>query len=235
LTARRFRPNRETMTPWTSIESAENPDGMRLELLRRGPHFSIRSGGQLLMNSRVHDSEQALARLALDALAEPERASVLVGGLGFGYTLAAALARLGAGASVSVIEVAPAVIRWNREHLRELNGGALDDPRVTVIEGDVCARFRARASRFDVILLDVDNGPRAVGRPGNAWLYTPDGLATIKATLTPGGVLAVWSAGSEVGFSDRLRAAGFDVVLHRVLSHAARTQERHFIWIAKNL
>lgn len=222
------------MTPWTLIETAENPDGMRLELLRRGPYFSIRSGGQLLMNSRVHDSEQALARLALDAFAAPESASVLVGGLGFGYTLAATLALLGSGGSVTVIEVAPAVIRWNREQLGELNGRALDDPRVSVIEGDVCARFRARASRFDVILLDVDNGPRAVGRPGNAWLYTPDGLATIKATLSDSGVLAVWSAGAEVGFSDRLREAGFEVTLHRVQSHAAKTQERHFIWIAKN-
>jgi spermidine synthase len=206
---------------------------MRLELLRRGPHFSIRSGGQLLMNSRVHESEQALARLALDALAEPERASVLVGGLGFGFTLKAALARLGPAASVSVVEVAPAVIRWNREQLRELNGGALEDARVSVIEGDVCAHFRARATRFDAVLLDVDNGPRAVGRPGNAWLYTPDGLASIGAALTPGGVLAVWSAGPEVGFSERLRAAGFEVVLHRLQSHAARTRERHFIWIAK--
>lgn len=222
------------MTPWTLIETAENPDGMRLELLRRGPHFSIRSGGQLLMNSRVHDSEEALARLALEALGRPESASVLVCGLGFGYTLAAALARVGPSASVTVIEVAPAVIRWNREQLGELNAHALDDARVTVIEGDVCARFRARPSRFDVILLDVDNGPRAVGRPGNAWLYTPDGLDTIKAALTPGGVLAVWSAGPEVGFSDRLRAAGFAVVLHRLPSHAARTRERHFIWIAEN-
>jgi len=222
------------MTPWTLIETAENPDGMRLELLRRGPHFSIRSGGQLLMNSRVHDSEQTLARLALEAFAEPERASVLVGGLGFGYTLAATLALLGPSASVTVIEVAPAVIRWNREQLGELNGRALDDARVTVVEGDICARLRAGSVNHDVILLDVDNGPRAVGRPGNAWLYSPDGLGTIKAALTPGGVLAVWSAGSDVSFSDKLRAAGFEVALHRVQSHAAKTQERHFIWIARN-
>jgi spermidine synthase len=187
------------------------------------------------MNSRVHDSEEALARLALDAFAQPERASVLVGGLGFGFTLAEALSRLGPAASVSVVEVAPAVIRWNREPLAELNGRALDDARVTLIEGDVCARLRARDARYDVILLDVDNGPRAVGRPGNAWLYTPDGLDTLRSTLTAGGVLAVWSAGPEVGFSERLRAAGFDVVLHRVQSHSARTQQRHFIWIAKNV
>jgi spermidine synthase len=103
---------------------------------------------------------------------------------------------------------------------------------VRVIEGDVCELLRTRTQAFEVILLDVDNGPRAVERPSNAWLYSPEGLEAIHSTLAGSGVLAVWSAGPEVGFSERLRAAGFDVVLHRVQSHAARTQERHFIWVA---
>jgi spermidine synthase len=222
------------MTPWTLVERAATADGTRIELMRRGAHYSIRVNGQLLMNSRVHDSEEALAELALAALAESkrERARVLVGGLGFGYTLAATLARLGAAACATVIEIAPVVIRWNRERLGELNGGALDDPRVQVVEGDICELLRTRTRAFEVILLDVDNGPRAVERPSNAWLYSPEGLEAIRSTLADGGVLAVWSAGPEVGFSERLRAAGFDVVLHRVQSHAARTQERHFIWVA---
>jgi spermidine synthase len=219
------------LTPWTLLERAETDEGTRLELMRRGPHFSIRVNGRLLMNSRVHDSERSLAALALATLGERERAHVLVGGLGFGFTLAAALERLGAAASVTVIEIAPAVVRWNREWLGELNGRALDDPRVTVRVDDVCALIRGGERAFDVILLDVDNGPRAVERPGNAWLYTPAGLEAVRAGLAPGGVLAIWSAGPEVGFSERLRAAGFDVVLHRVRSHAARTEERHFIWI----
>ena len=201
--------------------------------MRRGPQFSIRVNGQLLMNSRVHDSEEALAELALGALPARERAQVLIGGLGFGYTLAATLARLGSEGSATVIEIAPAVIEWNRRHLGELNGGALDDPRVRVVSGDVCDAVRAPGAPIDAILLDVDNGPRAVGRPSNAWLYQPPGLAALRAALRPGGVLAIWSAGPEVGFSDRLRAADFAVTLHRVQSHAARTQERHFIWVAR--
>src|SRR5688572_18940582 len=111
------------MTPWALVERAVESDGTRLELLRRGDHFSVRVNGQLLMNSRVHDSERELARLALEALAAGARAEarVLVGGLGFGYTLAAALAALGPGAHVSVVEIAAAVVRWNRELLGELN------------------------------------------------------------------------------------------------------------------
>jgi spermidine synthase len=219
------------MTPWTLVERASTPDGSRLELMRRGSHFSIRVNGRLLMNSRVHHSERSLAELALAALRDRERVRLLIGGLGFGYTLAAAIERLGPSASVTVIEIAPAVVRWNRERLQELNGRALDDPRVTVVEGDICELLRGGDRSFDVVLLDVDNGPRAVERPGNAWLYTPAGLAALRTTLAPAGVLAIWSAGPEVGFSERLRAAGFDVVLHRAQSHAVRTEERHFIWV----
>jgi spermidine synthase len=217
------------MTPWTLVERADAPDGTRLELMRRGAHFTIRVNGQLLMNSRVHDSERTLAELALAAFSAREpKTNVLVGGLGFGYTLAALLERVDAQASVLVVEIAPAVVRWNRELLGELNGRALDDPRVAILEGDLCDVVRSQRT-FDIILLDVDNGPRAVGRPGNAWLYKPAGLAALRASLAPGGVLAIWSAGPEVGFSERMRDAGFVVTLHRVRSRAAH----HFIWIGK--
>jgi spermidine synthase len=220
------------MTPWTLVESAIDPDGTRFELLQRGSHFSIRVNGKLLMNSRVHDSEEALAEMALSSLAAGEAARVLVGGLGFGYTLGAALARLRADSSVTVAEIAPAVIQWNRELLGELNGRALADPRVVVFAGDVCELIRAQREAFDAILLDVDNGPRAVERKSNGWLYSPAGLEAIRDALRPSGVLAIWSAGPEVSFSERLRAVQFKVVLHRVQSHAARTRERHFIWLA---
>jgi spermidine synthase len=203
------------------------------------------------MNSRVHGSELRLAELALQALGERPRPHVLVGGLGFGYTLAAALDRLPPDARVTVVEIASAVVRWNREQLGELNGARLSDPRVAIVEDDVCALLGVAAAAgatraasgagpaqslapFDVVLLDVDNGPRAVGRASNAALYTSTGLEAIRASLAPGGVLAIWSAGPELGFSDRLRAAGFVVSLQRVASHAARTSERHFIWLCKN-
>jgi len=219
------------MTPWTLVDRTDAADGTRMELLRRGNQFSIRVDGHLLMNSRVHDSEETLAELALRELRERAEARVLVGGLGFGFTLAAALARLGPSARVWVAEIAPEVVRWNREWLKDLNGMALEDPRVVVLERDIVEVFGASTQRYDAILLDVDNGPRAVGRPTNAWLYMPDGLAEMREALNPGGVLAVWSAGPEPTFSERLRAAGFEVTLHRTQSHAAKTKERHFIWI----
>jgi spermidine synthase len=223
------------VTPWISIERSETADGTRLELLRRGDQFSIRANGELLMNSRVHGSEEALAELAIAALPEAARARarVLVGGLGCGYTLAAALGRLGPEAAVVVAEIAAAVVRWNRGVLGELTGKPLEDARVRVVETDICELFRAAAERFDAILLDVDNGPRAVARASNGWLYTPTGLAAICSSMNRGGVLAVWSAGPELGFSDRLRAAGFDVVLHRPPARAGRTRQRHWIWLGR--
>jgi spermidine synthase len=222
------------MTPWIRIDRADAPDGTRLELFRRGNDFSIRANGQLLMNTRVHGSEESLAELALSSLSERAKVSVLVGGLGCGYTLAATLSRVGPEASVTVAEVEPAVVRWNRELLGALNGRPLDDARVSVIEGDICALFRAPRQRFDAILLDVDNGPRAVARESNSWLYSPAGLAGIREALTPRGVLALWSAGPEVGFSERLRAAGLRVVLHRVRSHPSLARRQHMIWIGAN-
>jgi spermidine synthase len=217
------------------IERSETADGTRLELMRRGDQFSIRANGELLMNSRVHGSEEALAELALAALpvAARARARVLVGGLGCGYTLAAALARVGPSASVVVAEIAAAVVRWNRGLLGELTGKPLEDVRVSVIEADICELFRAGQQRFDVILLDVDNGPRAVARASNGWLYTPGGLAAIRGCMNAGGVIAVWSAGPELGFSDRLRAAGLEVALHRPPARAGRTRQRHWIWLGR--
>src|SRR5690242_1708702 len=168
------------MTPWTLVDRSEAADGTLLELLQRGNHFSIRVNGHLLMNSRVHDSGEALAELALHGLRERAEVRVLVGGLGFGFTLPATLARLGPSARVWVSEIAPVVVRWNRELLKDLNGMALEDPRVTVLEQDIVEVFGDGARQYDAILLDVDNGPRAVGRPTNAWLYMPDGLAEMR-------------------------------------------------------
>jgi spermidine synthase len=219
------------VTPWTRIDGAETPDGTRLELFRRGDDFSIRANGQLLMNSRQHHSEEAFAEAALAALPARAQVHVLVGGLGCGYTLAATLARLGADGAVTVAEIVPAVVRWNRELLGELNGKPLEDARVQVFEGDICQLFRDPKARFDVILLDVDNGPRAVARESNAWLYTPAGLAAIRGSLRPKGVLAVWSAGPEVGFSARLRAAQFNVVSQRLRSRTERKGQQHLVWL----
>jgi len=223
------------MTPWILIERVETPGGPRLDLMRRGNEFSILANGAVLMTSHVHGSEQALAKLGLEALpaASQERASVLVGGLGCGYTLAEALARLGPGAAVTVAEITPAVVRWNRGVLGELGGKPLEDPRVSVLETDICALFRARTHTFHAILLDVDNGPRAVAHAANGWLYTPAGLAAMRASLAPAGVLAIWSAGPELGFSERLHAAGFTVEEHRPKARDGGARKRHWIWVAR--
>ncbi len=223
------------MIPWRLIDQSETGEGTRLELLQRGAEFSIHANGELLMNSRVHGSEEAQATLALEALppALQPRARVLVGGLGCGYTLAATLARLGPDASVAVAESSPAGVRWNRGVLAELCGQPLEDARVTGLEVDIGALFRTRKRTFDAILLDVDNGPRAVARESNGWLYTPPGLAAMRDTLDRGGVLAVWSAGPELGFSERLHAAGFTVACHRTPARAGGSRKRHWIWVAR--
>jgi spermidine synthase len=223
------------MIPWRLIDQSEPGDPARLELFQRGTEFSIRVNGELLMNSRVHGSEEAQAEIALEALpaALRKHPRVLVGGLGCGYTLAAALARLGPEGSVAVAEISPAVVRWNRGVLGDVSGRPLEDARVEVLEMDVVALFRARQRKFDAILLDVDNGPRAVGRAGNGWLYTPPGLAAMRGVLGPEGVLAIWSAGPELGFSERLRAAGFTVECHRTAARTGGTRKRHWIWVAR--
>jgi spermidine synthase len=222
--------------PWIRIDAAETPDGTRLELFRRGEDFSIRANGQLLMNTRQHHSEEAFASAALEAVAQRSGLHVLVGGLGCGYTLATTLGQLGPESRVTVAEIVPAVVRWNRELFGALNGNPVTDARVSVFEADICDLFRGSprgsSERFDVILLDVDNGPRAVARESNGWLYTAAGLAAIHAALTPRGVLAIWSAGPEVGFSPRLREAGFDVVSQRLRSRTERKGQQHLVWLA---
>jgi len=223
------------MNPWKLIDSCEIPaDGGELRLYQRGEEHSIAIvGGGELMNSRVFGSEEALAELACTALAGPQQARVLVGGLGMGYTLAAALRHLGADAEVVVAELVPAVVRWNREFIGGYAGHPLADPRVTVREGDIARILKRERESFDAILLDVDNGPEGLTHKANDWLYSDAGLGAAHDTLRRGGVLAVWSAGPDSGFSERLRRAGFEVTVHTVRAHAGRRGARHTIWLAR--
>ncbi|QKT04550.1 spermidine synthase [Ectothiorhodospiraceae bacterium 2226] len=220
------------MNPWILIDSAVPADGgPPLRLYRRGAEFSIKVGRIELMSSRVHGSEEALAQLACARLADPARAHVLVGGLGMGYTLAAALRLLGPAAHVTVAERAPAVVAWNRGPLAELAGRPLADPRVAVHEGDVAEALRP-SERYDAILLDVDNGPEALSHADNQWLYGAAGLAAARAALRPAGVLAVWSVSPDTGFTRRLRQAGFAVEECPVRARGGRRGARHWIWLA---
>jgi spermidine synthase len=212
------------MKPQVKLAEARAPDGARLTLHTHDGHFVVRVDGQALMHSALAGSEERLGELAAEAARGKKAARVLVGGLGLGFTLRRVLAGLGKDARVEVAELLPEVVAWNRGFLRELNGGSLDDVRVVVREGDVGAAY-GRA-KWDVIALDVDNGPAAMVQAGNAGIYDERGLARLAAALRPGGRLLVWSAGPDNAFARRLAAAGFTAVRAEAGSAGTATRSR---------
>ena len=221
------------MIPWSLLDTAQVPGGGgELRLKRRGAEFSIMLGPVELMNSRLSGSEQALATIACDRIRARKRPRILIGGLGMGFTLRAALAVLGTGARITVAELVPAVVAWARGPLAEVFGNSLTDPRVRICEADVDHLIRSDQSTFDAILLDVDNGPEGLTRKANDALYSVKGLSAAHAALRPGGVLAVWSSGPNLNFTRRLRKTGFDVDEVRVTAKGPRGGARHVIWIA---
>jgi spermidine synthase len=222
------------MTPWILLDSAPVPgNGGELRLYQRGGEFSIKlSGRGELMNSRVHGSEDALAEQTCARLAEGSEPRLLIGGLGMGFTLAAALRHIGEQGRVEVAELVPAVVTWNRGPLGETAGHPLQDSRVTVRAGDIARVLRAGKPVYDAILLDVDNGPEGLTRKENDWLYGMDGLNAACASLRPRGVLAVWSAGPDQNFLQRLRKTGFEADEVRVRGHGSKGT-RHIIWFAR--
>jgi spermidine synthase len=222
------------MVPRVEIDRAQVPGGGgELRLVRRGEEYSIMLGGNELMNSRLSGSEEALAEMACARLGPSPKPAVLIGGLGMGFTLRAALRALGSEAELVVAELVPAVIGWARGPLAHVLGGILEDPRVSVVEGDVGDLIAAARSRFDAILLDVDNGPDGLSRPGNDRLYDLAGLGRARAALRPGGVLAIWSAAPDKAFARRLGAAGFMVEEVIVRANAGRSGARHVIWFGR--
>lgn len=223
------------MAKFETIGTASIPGkGSELRLLQRNDEFSIRIVGAPgeLMNTRLHGSEDALAELACQRVAERPAARVLVGGLGMGFTLAAALAALGEDAEVVVAELVPGVVEWNHGPLGAAAGYPLNDPRTRVSLGDVGALLRREPDGFDAIMLDVDNGPEGLTRRENDWLYSPEGLAVAQQALRPDGVLAVWSAGQDPAFTERLRRVGLLVETVTVRAHRPGKGARHCIWLA---
>lgn len=221
------------MIPWQQIDTARVPGAeVELRLMRRGAEFSMKLGANELMNSRLSGSEQALASLACRKIASVTRPKLLIGGLGMGFTLRAALAVLGAEAAITVAELVPEVIAWARGPMAEVFGGSLDDPRTLILTADVAAVIRASRSAFDAILLDVDNGPEGLIRKANDALYDLRGLKAIRRALRPNGVLAVWSSGPNPAFSKRLGAAGFDVREVAIRATTKRSGAHHVIWFA---
>ena len=222
------------MQPRVLLAESLTPDGAPITLSREAGALVVRVDGVPLMSSRVHGSEEALASVTCAPLAKRKGARVLVGGLGMGYTLRAALDALGRDARVVVSELLPCIVEWNRGPIGPLAGHPLDDPRAELVVGDLSALLRRGGARFDAVLLDVDNGPDAFTVPTNAWLYGRPGLAAIRAALAPGGVVAVWSAFVSPRFEKALRAAGLATEVVPVRARGAvKKGSKHVLYVGR--
>lgn len=221
------------MTPRELIDTAKIPGGDELRLFRRGKDFMIVLDRNELMSTRMSGSEEALAVMSCERLAGRKAPHLLIGGYGMGFTLRAALAALPGDAQVTVAELVPEIIQWARGPMAELAAGCLDDARVRLFEGDVAAVIGDARQTYDAILLDVDNGPDGLTRERNDGLYSVRGLAAARQALTPGGVLAIWSAAPDNAFARRLGAAGFAVEEVAVRARGNGKGARHVIWFAR--
>jgi spermidine synthase len=221
------------MLPWKLLAKARVPgDNGELVLQQRGDEFSIRVDGYELMNTRVHGSEDALAEVACAKLKDTRSAHVLVGGLGVGFTLAAALRQVGPTGRVTVAELVPEVVEWNRGPMGAASGNPLADPRTVVRVEDVASVIRGAKNEFDAILLDVDNGPTSLVAKGNDRLYTVAGLRAAHAALKPNGVLAIWSSADDPAFTKRLNQNGFVAEIEKIGSSGRTRGPRYWVWTA---
>lgn len=221
------------MLPWVRLGAAKTDDGTELRLMQRGAEFSIMIGTNTLMNSRLSGSEEALATLACAALEGRPQVKMLIGGLGMGFTLRAALKALSDDARVTVAELVPAVVEWAHGPMAEVFAGCLEDPRVTVRVEDVAVIIRAAVNSWDAILLDVDNGPEAMAQQGNDALYFTAGLDAAFRALRPGGVFTVWSSLPDPAFTRRLKKVGFTVTEVPTRANGKKRGARHMIWVAR--
>jgi len=218
--------------PFELLGQTLSPDGTVMKLIRRSGEYIILADGATLMSSRMHGSEEALATFACQRLRTLEQPSVLIGGLGMGFTLRATLDLLSSDATVVVAELMPAVVEWNRGLLGSLAGHPLKDKRVRVETGDVAVTLSSRLGQFDAVLLDVDNGPTAFTASKNAGLYDNRGIAAARAALKEKGVLAVWAAQDDGRFEQRLRHGRFDVQVQRVRGRVKKGGPRHTIFLS---
>jgi spermidine synthase len=221
------------MRHWNQLGEAAIPNtDQSLYLYQGKDDFFIKlSGGYELMSTRKHASEDALGSLPCRRLKHSESARVLIGGLGMGFTLAAVLAEVGSKAEVTVAELIPEVVEWNRGPLGERSGYPINDSRTRIHVGDVVKLLRKSSACFDVIALDVDNGPEGLTKSTNDWLYSMSGIAAAQDALSPVGILAYWSADPDQAFHDRLRRCGFMVEEVTVFAHGKKGA-RHTIWLA---
>lgn len=221
------------MKPLELLGQTVSPDGSVMKLIHRGDEYLILVNGAILMSNRMHGSEEALATFAFQRMRTLERPSILIGGLGMGFTLRATLDLLPSDAAVVVAELVPAVVEWNRGPLGPLAKHPLKDKRVRVETGDVAVTLSSRLGQFDAVLLDVDNGPAALTDSNNAGLYDSRGIAAAHASLKKTGVLAIWAAKEDRKFKQRLRDGGFDVQVQRPRGRLIKGGPRHTIFLAQ--
>ncbi len=220
------------MKPKVKIATARLPDGGEMVLYQHDCDFSIEVNGQDLMHSRQHESELELARLGCAHLTGSKAPSILIGGLGLGYTLRQVLDMVSPHAQVVVCELLSAVVEWNREFLGELNGQLLGDERVDLKTVDLVQFISRSKSRFDAILLDIDNGPSAMTNSGNRRLYGQDGILACRHALREQGCLAVWSAEPSKKFEKLLVNCNFHVRRFRVPTYKGSKSQTRFVWVA---
>ena len=221
------------MKPFITLAQTRTPEGADLTLHAHDTHFYLRVNRQPLMGTNASESEKMLAQLACDRIHGQSTARILIGGLGFGFTLRRVLELAGEDTIVHVAELLPEVVAWNREFLSTVNGLLLDDPRVQVFVEDVYQLIvRAPEAHYDAILLDVDNGPVAMVQDGNARLYQSQGFAAITRALKPGGRVAFWSASQDKNFARRLVKAGFTVEAVGAKAYEQAKRSRHTIFVA---
>ncbi len=221
------------MKPWKLLDTAPVPDGHgELKLYQHDQDFTIKVDYIELMNSRVHGSEDALAELTVKRLTGKRPKRILIGGLGMGFTLAKALSVLGPDDRVDIAELSPAVVEWNRTYLGHLTGNPLDDPRVTLIVGDVMNEMRSNQRSYDAVLLDVDNGPEGLTKEDNNRLYSGNGLKAAFQALRSDGIFSVWSSGDSDVFTERLKKSNFIVDKWQVRERANGKGAKHMIWFA---
>ncbi|MFA5138832.1 MAG: hypothetical protein WC728_06310 [Elusimicrobiota bacterium] len=221
------------MIPWEILARVKVPGGgEELSLHRRGHEYQIKVDKSLLMSNLAHASEESLAKIGLSRLVNAKKSTVLIGGLGMGFTLAAVLSRLGPESSVHVAELVPAVVEWNRGLISHLAGHPLRDPRVKVLEADVALVLKNARGAYDAILQDVDNGPRGLTVKSNDWLYSEAGLLAAASALRPHGVLAFWADKPDKKFLKLVRKTGFEVKEVPVRGRDGHRGAHHVVWLA---
>ena len=222
----------DVVKPWIQLEKTTTPDGKTISLHEHDGSYAIRVDGAELMSTRQHASEEKLAELACAHVKDKRGARVLVGGLGFGFTLRAVLRTVPADTAVVVAEILPAVIAWNKDPRWPLAADALSDPRVTVREQDAAEAIRKGPGAFDSIVLDIDNGPVALSTVTNDRLYDSTGLHSVRYALRPGGCAAFWSAAPDPAFEKRMAGAGFQVEVHHAHAHG-KSGRRHTLILGR--